>query len=124
MVSSTNPEGKLTNSDLDLAALVLHEVTHLTAVPKAHLSSPRSRSGNITTILWSTHEASTIYTVVVDLLSIHAIHSRQLSLNPSVFFHPGQENCIADDASCLFDISGTSFLSHMSVVYSHPLSLW
>ena len=56
--------------------------------------------------------------VVADLLRIRALHSRKFFLNPSVFYHPGQENCMADDASCLFYLSDTDFLTHMSVV--HP----
>ena len=33
LISSTNPQGKITNSDLELAALVLQEATLLEAVP-------------------------------------------------------------------------------------------
>ena len=36
-------------------------------------------------------------------------------LEPFSFYHPGQENCMMDDASSLFDLSDTSFLDHMSV---------
>ena len=31
---------------------------------------------------------------------------------------------MADDASSFFDLSDTSFLARMSIVYSHPLGLW
>ena len=120
LVSSTNPQGKITNSDLELAALVLQEATLLEAVPKASMEAPRSGSDNTPTVSWSTHEASMINPVVADLLRIHALHSRKFFLNPSVFYHPGQENCMADDASCLFYVSDTDFLTHMSVV--HPQS--
>ena len=62
--------------------------------------------------------------VVADLLRIHVIHSRQVFLNPSVFYHPGQENCMVDDTSCLFDLSDTPFLAHVSVTYPQPQISW
>ena len=40
--------------------------------------------------------------VVADLLCIRALHSREFFLNPSVFYHPGQENFMSEDASRLF----------------------
>ena len=68
-------EEKITNSNLELAALILHEATLLAA----------SRTDNIPTVSWSTHEASTINLVVTGLLNICALHSRNIFLNPSVF---------------------------------------
>ena len=40
LVSSTNHQGKITNSDIELAALVLQEATLLEAVPKASVAAP------------------------------------------------------------------------------------
>ena len=90
LVSLTNMEVKIANSDLELAALVLHEATLLVSVSTAHMSTPRYGSDNTPTILWSIHEALTINPVVVDLLHIRALCSRIFFLNPSIFYHPGQ----------------------------------
>ena len=89
LVSSTNPNGTITNSDLDLAALILQEATLLEAVPKACMDALRSGSNNTPTVSRSTREASMINPVVVDLLRIHALHPRFFFLDPSVFYHPG-----------------------------------
>ena len=62
--------------------------------------------------------------VVLDLLRIRALHSRKFFLNPSVFYHPGQENCMANDASRLSYLSDTGFLTHMSVVHPQLHGLW
>ena len=62
--------------------------------------------------------------VVADLLRIRALHSSKFFLKPSVFYHPGQENCMADDASRLFYLSDTDFLTHMSVVHPQLHGLW
>ena len=40
LVSSTNREGTITNSDLELSALVLHEATLLAVVPETRLAAP------------------------------------------------------------------------------------
>ena len=76
LVSSTNREGTITNSNLELAALVLHEATLIVAVLEARLSIPRSGPDNTPTVSWSTKEASTITPVVADLLRLRALHSR------------------------------------------------
>ena len=62
--------------------------------------------------------------VVADLLRICALHSKKLFLNPSVFNHPGQENCMAGDASHLFYLADTKFITHMSAVHPQSHGSW
>ena len=62
--------------------------------------------------------------VVANLLRICALHSRNFFLNPSFFYHPSQENCMADDASHLFYLSHTNFLTHISVVHPRLNGSW
>ena len=69
-------------------------------------------------------QALAINLVVADLLCICVFHSRKFFLNNSVFNHPGQENCMADDASHLFHLSDTTFLTHMSVIHPQLQGLW
>ena len=85
LVSSTNPQGTITKSDLELPALVLQEAVLLEAVPKAPMAAPRSGSDNTPTVSWNTHESSITNPVVAYLLRICALHSRKFFLNPSVF---------------------------------------
>ena len=119
-----NPEGQLPNSDLDLATLVLHKATIFVVVPAVRMSEPDSGLDNTPTISWSTREASTINLVVADLLRIHTLRSRKISLDSSIFYHPLQESFIMDDASSLFHLPETSFLTHMYSAYPQLLSLW
>ena len=88
------------------------------------MDAPLSGLDNTTTVLWSTQEASTINPVVADLLRIYDLHYIHFFLNPSALYHPGQDNCMTDNASCLFDLPDTSFLAHMSSAYPQLLSLW
>ena len=82
LVSDTNPEGMLTNSDLELATLVLHEATLLEVCPEVVMAAPCSGSDNTPTMSWSTLQASTINQVVAYLLHIRALYSRQFPPTP------------------------------------------
>ena len=123
LISDRNPERTLTNSDLEIVTLFLHEATLLETYPDATMAAPRLELDNTLTVSCSTWEASTINPAVADLLRICALHSGQFFLNPSVIYHPGLENCMEDDSSRLFHLSDTPFLAHMSVTYpqSHIL---
>ena len=68
LISDKNPKGTLTNSDLDLVALVLHKATLLETYPEATMAALLMGSDNTRTVSWSTREASTIKPVVSDLL--------------------------------------------------------
>ena len=57
LVSSTNTEGRITNSNLELAALILHEATLIAEVQEAHMAAPCYGSDNAPTISWSLREA-------------------------------------------------------------------
>ena len=50
LVSVTKPGGKLTGSDLELAALVLHEANFLVEVPVARMVEPRPGLDSIPTV--------------------------------------------------------------------------
>ena len=74
LISDWNPEGTLTNSNLELAAPVLHEATLLKMCPEATMDATRSGWDNKPTassIIW---EEFTTNQVVVDLLCICALH--------------------------------------------------
>ena len=103
LVSSTNPQGKITSFDLELAALLLQEATLLEAVPKAYMAAPRSGSDNTRTFSWSMHEASMINSVVADLLCIRVLHSRKFSSILKFL----SSRCMADNASHLFIYTST-----------------
>ena len=84
LVSSKKREGVITNSDLELATLVLRKANLLAAVPDARLAAPNLGSYNNPTVSWSTKEAPKINPVVVDLLRISTLHSRQFFIKLSI----------------------------------------
>ena len=85
LVSSTNLQGKITNYDLELATLVIHESPLLEEVSEACMAAPHSGLHNNPTISCRTHESLTINPVVAGLLRIRALNSRVFFLNHSVF---------------------------------------
>ena len=56
--------------------------------------------------------------MVADLLRIWDLVNRQFCITPSVFYHPGHLNTMADDASRNFELDLTDFLSTFSSTYS------
>ena len=90
LILENNPVGTLTNFELELSTLVLHEATLLDMCHEANMTMPRSVLDNMPTVSWSTREASNTNRVVADLLRIRALQLRQLFIDPSVFYHPGQ----------------------------------
>ena len=79
LVLSKNLEGRITNSDLELAFLVLHKATLLEAAPTSRMAVPNSESDNTSTVLWITREASTIKPQEAEFLCIYVLHSRFFS---------------------------------------------
>ena len=54
---------------------------------------------------------------MADLLRIRSILNRQSTINPSVFYHPGLRNTMADDVLRRFDLNRDSFLSFFTCKY-------
>ena len=113
LVLDNNPGENLSNSNLKLADLFLPGDTLLEVCPEENMVAPRPGLDNTPIVLCSKREASIINLLLVDLLCTHALPSRQFCLNPSVLYHPVQENFMDDDASCLFDLTETTFLAYM-----------
>ena len=80
LVSFDNPQGRITNSDLELAALVLQEATFPFICPSPAWRAPFTGSDNTPTVAWYFRESSTINPVVADLLRIWALVNRQFCI--------------------------------------------
>ena len=57
LILDRNPEGTLTNSDLELATLVLNEATLMDTCPEATIDAPRLGLDKTLAVSWSTREA-------------------------------------------------------------------
>ena len=80
--------------------------------------TPTLDNDNTPTVSWDFKEADTINPVVADPLSIQSSQNHHHRLSPSVFYHHGYLNNMADDASHWFDISPHRFLALFHYIYN------
>ena len=110
IVSTKNPHGTITNSDLELAGGLLHleilaqhfDIRERTVV---------SKTDNLATLFWQRKGNATKSKVPAHLLRLFGIHQRHHRYIPRHDYIPGLSNPMADDASRLFYLSDSQFLS-------------
>ena len=125
LVRFTNPGGTTTNSDLELAALVLHEAVFRSISASLAWRTPTLGSDNTPAFTCTFREDFPINPVVANLFSIRSAQNRLQHLTPSAFYHPGQLNTMADDDSHCFDLPTHPFLELFHSKYSpHSPGLW
>ena len=117
LVSLDNSKGWITNSDLELTALVIQEATSPLICTDPAWLAPSLGSDNTLTVTWTFKAASTINPGVADLLCIRSILNHQSTTSPSVFYHPGLRNTMTDDALLCFDFNCDPFLSFYAYKY-------
>jgi hypothetical protein len=123
LVSFDNPDGTITNSDLELAAVVAQHDILSNQAPAAVLHQNIAvLSDNTPTVAWAlrgsvSHNNPSAY--LLRLLALHRRHYRYTSLIAHV---PGRHNSIADDCSRLWHLSDNEFLAHLSLAYPQEKS--
>ena len=113
LVSSSNPHGTITNSDLELAGGLLH----LEAI--AHYYDVRertvlSKTDNLATLFWQRKGNATTAAAPSFLLRLFGIHQRYHRYVPRHDYISGKSNPMADDSSRLFHLTDIQFLSHFN----------
>ena len=116
LVSTTNPHGRITNSDLELAG----QIAHLDVLNQHNDCRERTVStltDNISARSWQRKGSTTTLGPAAYLLRLQALHQRHHRyLNQSDYI-PGPANAMADDASRLWHLSDTAFVAHLNLVY-------
>ena len=121
LVSTANPHGRITNSDLELAG----QIAHLDIL--AQHSDCRERTvstltDNISARSWQRKGSTTTLGPAAYLLRLQALHQRHHRyLNQSDYI-PGPANAMADDASRLWHLTDTAFLAHLNLTYPQTKS--
>jgi hypothetical protein len=121
LISDNNPQGTITNSDLELAGGLLHldAIAHHFDVRERTLLS---KTDNLATMFWQRKGSATTTDAPAHLLRLFGIHQRFHRYVPRHDYIPGLSNPMADDASRLFDLSNTNFLSHFNSKYPQSKS--
>ena len=125
VVSSSNPEGRLTNSDLEMAAVLLHFNVLETCVPTLQHVNTVIHSDNSPSVAWATTMATKTAKseAAHRLLRGLAMRQRSLEAGPLLVVHiAGKSNTLADIASRpIPDLADDShFLTHFATRF--PLS--
>jgi hypothetical protein len=116
LVSTTQPKGTITNSDLELAATIIqHDVichTYDVREKTIHTSTDNQAAQ-----VWQHKGSTTTNAVPAFLLCIQAIHQRFHRYIPLHSYLPGKLNAMADDASRLWKLNDTELLTHFNATY-------
>jgi hypothetical protein len=116
IVSSANPAGSITNSDLELAGTIAqHDVL-------VHHVDCRERTihtltDNTPALAWQSKGSTTTTGVPAYLLRLQAIHQRHYRYLPRLAHLKGDYNGMADDCSRLWRLSDQALLTHFRLHY-------
>jgi hypothetical protein len=121
LVTEDNPQGTITNSDLELAGGLLHlEIIcqHYDVRERTILS----KTDNLATLFWQRKGSATTDSPPAHLLRLFGIHQRLHRYVPRHDYIPGLSNPMADDASRLLHLTDSQFLSYFNLTYPQSTS--
>jgi len=124
LVSSDNPSGDITNSDLEQAAMVvqLDNIANSYDIRGATISNLMDNTPSLTRHFKGSTTTSGQATYLCQISSLHQRYHRCCS---EVSFIKGVENVMADDVSCLQNLTDSEFLHHFnSSTQKHASSAW
>ena len=116
LVSTNNPQGRTTNSDLELAG----QIAHLDILNQHSDCRERTISiltDNISARSWQRKGSTTTLGPAAYLLRLQALHQRHHRYLNQPDYIPGPANAMADDASRLWHLTDTAFLHYLNLTY-------
>lgn len=119
LVTWTNPSGDVTNSDLEMAATVLHHDVIATGHGVREVTIGTLHD-NTPAVFWNRKGSATTTGPAAYLLRLQALHARHHAYLPTHDFIPGHLNRMADDASRLLTDTDAGFLSHFNTQFPQP----
>jgi hypothetical protein len=121
VVSSDNPSGTITNSDLELAGTIAHDDVLANAVPVTHLTTC-GLCDNTPAVSWRTKGSRTTTGPAAYLLQVSSLHRRHYRYKPEFHHIPGTANAMADDCSRLWNLNDADLLSYFNFNYPQKQS--
>jgi hypothetical protein len=118
LVSTSNPNGTLNNSELELAGAVLHHDI-IAQCFDVRERTTKSNTDNTATLFWNRKGSITTSSPTAYLLRLKALHQRYHRYLALHDFLPGSQNNMADDASRLHTLTNSEFLSYFNSHYPH-----
>jgi hypothetical protein len=121
LVSFAHPTGSLTNSDLELAGVLCHQDV-LAEVADCRERTLATLCDNTPAVAWIKKGSVSNNSSAAYLLRLLALHQRHHRYLTEVSHIPGVLNSMADDASRLWHLSDSAFLSYFNKTYPQPQS--
>ncbi len=116
LVSTANPNGTITNSDLELAGQIAAQDLLL----NHYDCRERSLSvftDNVSARAWQRKGLCTTLGAAAYLLRLLSLHQRHFRYRATFDYLPGPLNVMADDASRCWDLSDDALLTHFNLSY-------
>jgi hypothetical protein len=121
LITSDNPGGSISISDLELAGGILH----LDVICQEYDVRERtllSKTDNLAALFWQRKGSTTSQAAPPYLLRLLGIHQRLHHYVPRHDYISGESNPLADAASRLFHLSNDDFLTHFAHTYPQDTS--
>ena len=116
LVTEANPNGKITNSDLELAGGILH-LQALVQMYDVRERTVLSKTDNLAALFWQRKGSATTEKCPAHLLRLFGFHQRYHRYVPRHDYLSGPSNPLADASSRLFHLTNQPFLSHMNSLH-------
>ena len=121
LVSLQNPTGTITNSDLELAGTIGHDLMLASTVPVQHLTTC-TFTDNTPTVAWRHKGSVTSTSPAAYLLRLSALHCRHHCYKPETHFLAGNLNSMADNCSRLWNLNDSQLIAYFNSKYPQPQS--
>jgi hypothetical protein len=121
LVTDSNPTGSIAIASLELGGGVVHQDVLAQAYDVRERTTV-SKTDNLNTMFWERKGSCSSNDATAYLLRLLGIHQRIFRYVPRFDYQPGGSNNMADDASRLFQLSDTAFLSYFNSTYPQQVS--
>jgi hypothetical protein len=122
LVSQSNPHGRITNSDLELAGTLAQQAVLQEQQP-LYGQTTHTFCDNTPSVAWRTKGSTTTTKSTAYLLSWAALHQRQHGYQAKIQYLEGPKNQMADDASRLWHLNDTVRCSPILIFTIHRVPL-
>ena len=112
LVTTDNPNGTITNSDLELAGGLLH-LQALVQYCDIRERTVLSKTDNLNTLFWQQKGSATTDACPSHLLRLFGLHQCLHQYVPRFDYLSGPSNPLADALSCHFHLSNNALLTHL-----------
>jgi hypothetical protein len=119
LITHNNPNGSITNSDLELTGTVAHHDVITTNFGIAETTIGTAHD-NYAAVIWNRKGSTSTTGPAAYLLRLQSLHTRQHRYIPLHDFIPGHLNRLADEASRRFHFTDGELLTYFNTHYSQP----